>query len=68
MQTGADFLLVGGPGRLEDEDGLGQGEDAGRLEEGVGAEEGDQGRVAEDGGPDEGDEEDGAELGKPAGS
>lgn len=68
VQTGADFLLVGGPGRLEDQDGLGQSENAGGLEEGVRTEEGYQGRIAEDGGPDKGDKEEGAELSEPAGS
>lgn len=59
--------LVGGVrSRLQDEDGLGQDEDAGGLEQRVRAEERDQGPVLEGGGPDEGDEQDGARLGEPA--
>lgn len=68
MGAGADDLLAGGPGRLEDEDGLCQDEHANALEERVRAEERDEGWVLEDGGPDECDEQDGAALSQPAGS
>lgn len=68
MPAGAAGLLGGGPGGLQDEHGLGEGEHAEGLEERVRAEERDQGRVAEDAGPDEGDEEDRAGLGEPAGT
>lgn len=66
VPAGAAGLVGGGPRRLQDEDGLGQGEHAEGLEQRVGAEEGDEGRVGEDAGPDEGDEEEGADLGEPA--
>lgn len=63
MGAGADDLLASGPGRLENQNGLGQDEHAGTLEERVGAEEGDERRMLKDGGPDEGDKQDGAALG-----
>lgn len=63
----ADELFLGGPGRLEDQNGFGEGEHAGGLEERVWAKERDEGRVAKDRGPDEGCEQDAASLGEPAG-
>lgn len=68
VEAGARDLFVGGPGGLEDQDGLGEEEDTGGLEERVWTEEGDKGWVVEDGGPDKSDEEEGAELGEPAGT
>lgn len=68
VEAGARLLFLGGPGGLQDENGLGEGQDAGGLQERVRAKEGDQGRVGEDGGPDERDEEDGAELREPGSS
>lgn len=65
--AGAGGLVGRARGRLEDQDGLGQDEDAGRLEERVRAEERDQRpRVLEGGGPYQGDEQDRAGLGETA--
>ena len=50
MDVGAEILLVGGVGWLEEEDGLGEEEEGGDVEEGVGGEEDDG--VDEYGGPD----------------
>lgn len=50
--AGANDFFFGRPGRLEDEDGFGEGEHACGLEKRVWAEERDKRRVAEDGGPD----------------
>jgi hypothetical protein len=58
---------LGRVGRLQDQDGLQDGEDAEGLEERVRGDE-QQRRVGEDGGPDDRQEEDGAALGEPAGS
>lgn len=57
--AGAEAFGLRGPGRLDDEDGEGEGEDAKGLEEGVRGDERDE-RVEEDACPDDGDEEDGA--------
>lgn len=68
MGAGAGDFGLGRRGRLQDQDGFGQGEDAEGLQERVRAEERDEGILTEDAGPDVGDEEYGAALGEPAGA